>query len=99
MCHAPSLGFIPSQSINSVSMKPALKSAERLGKILSSSFIGCLLALPLAVSATQGTYVSPATVSGSPPQVDATNFVNSGDWNIVTVPYPYQTTHTLNYYN
>jgi len=67
--------------------------------MLSLFFIGCLLALPLAASATQGTYISPATVTGSPPQVDATNFVNNGAWNIVTVPYPYQTTHTLNYYN
>jgi hypothetical protein len=80
-------------------MKPILKSAERLGKILSSFLIGCLLALPLAVSATQGTYNSPATVSGSPPNVDATNFVNSGVWNIVTVPYPYKTFNTLNYTN
>jgi hypothetical protein len=34
----------------------------------------------------------------TPPQVDATNFVNTGVWNIATAS-PYTTAHTLNYTN
>ncbi len=44
------------------------------------------------------TYISPATVSGTPPQVNATNFYNAGTWNIGTVS-PYETAYTLNYTN
>ena len=35
----------------------------------------------------------------TPPVVDATNFNNSGTWNIITTPYPYATADTLNYTN
>jgi hypothetical protein len=80
-------------------MKSAFKSAGQHGKKLSSLLVGCLLALPLAVSATQGTYISPATVGPIPPQVDATNFYNAGVWNINSSPSPYETYHTLNYTN
>jgi hypothetical protein len=93
-------------------MKLAFKSAEQLGKKLLAGLTGCLLAMLFASSAqaTQGTYVSPATVTappGIPPNVDATNFVNNGVWNILTYGYspdnfpatPYQTANTLNYLN
>src|SRR5260221_2283098 len=81
-------------------MKPAFRFADRLGKKLSLVFLGYLLAMPLAVSAqTQGTYINSATITGIPPQVNATNFINSGAWNIFTAPLPYQTSHTLNYTN
>jgi hypothetical protein len=92
-------------------MKLAFKSAGRLGNKLLAVLAGCLLAALFASSAqaTIGTYVSPATVNappGIPPQVDATNFVNNGVWNIETFvsgfsypATPYQTANTLNYTN
>lgn len=72
--------------------------------------------MPLAAVAqmqTLQTYVSPAIVSNPPPNVNATNFVNGGVWNIDTSylgalegggivgysPLPYQTANTLNYTN
>src|ERR1700722_18525502 len=80
-------------------MKPAFKSVERLGKKLSSALLGCLLSASFAAIAQQDTYNSPSTVTGTPPNVDATNFINAGFWSIVTSPLPYQTSDTLNYTN
>ena len=88
-------------------MKPASTLANnRLEKKLSAIFLGCLLALPFAASAQQGTYVSPPIVGNPAPNVNATNFINAGIWNINNsyphVPYsplPYQTFNTLNYTN
>jgi hypothetical protein len=80
-------------------MKPAFKSAKRLGKKLSLVFLGCLLAAPFAaVAQIMGTYNSPSVVN-SPPMVDATNFVNTGVWNINTGSLPYTTFYTRNYTN
>jgi hypothetical protein len=72
-----------------------LKSAGRFGEKLSLLF--SLFLFPLAVMGTDSTYISPPSVT-SPPMVDATNFINSGIWNIFTLS-PYETAHTLNYTN
>jgi hypothetical protein len=79
-------------------MKPAFISVGRLEKNLSSIFLGCLLAVPFAAVAQQDTYTSPANVTGIPPNVDATNFINAGSWDIGTTA-PYETANTLNYTN
>ncbi|HEY3931665.1 MAG TPA: hypothetical protein VGM58_04780 [Verrucomicrobiae bacterium] len=76
-----------------------VKSIQRL-RIKSLPVLFSLLLSPLAAMATDST----ATFSGSInnanlPNVDATNFYNSGSWNIVTTPLPYETQHTLNYTN
>ncbi len=58
-----------------------------------------LLLSPLAVMATVSTATFTGTIT-TPPQVDATNFVNSsGTWDIHTSPGPYHTANTLNYTN
>jgi hypothetical protein len=84
-------------------MKAVFKSTERLGKKLSSIFLGYLLVVPFAAIAQMDTFVSPAIVpvppSTSAPAVNATNFINAGVWNIETEPLPYQTANTLNYTN
>ncbi|MGA3285736.1 MAG: hypothetical protein ABSD57_14925 [Verrucomicrobiota bacterium] len=58
-----------------------------------------LMLAPFAVRGQQSIYVNNGTISGIPPQVNATNFYNSGSWDIFTSPYPYQTANTLNYTN
>jgi len=74
-----------------------IKSTGRfLGKL---SLWSGLFLCPLAVMGQiLTTYISPATVSGNPPQVNATNFYNAGTWNIGTLS-PYETCYTLNYTN
>ncbi len=68
-------------------------------KNLPLIFIGLIVAMPFVVVAQPtGTYVSPAFVN-FPPQVNATNFINSGVWNINTTPQPYKTFSTYNYTN
>ena len=64
------------------------------------------IALAIAASLIFGSPVmavdDTASFTGSvttPPQVDATNFYNSATWNISTIPLPFRTAHTLNYYN
>jgi hypothetical protein len=80
-------------------MKPVFKLAGRLGKKLPSVFLGCLLAASWVANAQQATYISPAIVGNPPPNVNATNFINTGAWNINTSPLPYQTFSTYNYSN
>jgi O-glycosyl hydrolase len=65
-----------------------------------------LMLSPLAGLATDSIYINTGTINNNNlPQVDATNFYNSGTWNIDTADYPYylptpyQTAHTLNYTN
>ena len=80
-------------------MKPVFKLAGGLGEKLPSVFLGCLLAASWAANAQQATFISPANVGNPPPNVNATNFINSGSWNINTSPLPYQTFSTYNYTN
>jgi hypothetical protein len=83
-------------------MKQVFKSAGWLGDKLAPMFAIFLLATPLAaVAQPSGTYISPPSVT-TPPNVNATNFINSGVWNISTpsgLPIPYQTYSTYNYTN
>ena len=78
-------------------------------KLTFSKFAGsarsgflCLLAgvclCPLAGMATDPIFINSGIISGTPPQVDATNFYNSGTWAIATVS-PYETANTLTYTN
>jgi hypothetical protein len=82
-------------------MKSAIsRFTARLGtKSLSLLLPFGLMLFSFAVKGQQSIFVNNGTISGTPPQVDATNFYNSGSWNIFTSPYPYQTAHTLNYTN
>jgi hypothetical protein len=74
------------------------KSVERL-RANSLSILFGLVLLPLAaMGQAQSTATFTGTVSGTPPNVDATNFVNSGTWDIDTT-YPFETADTLNYTN
>ncbi len=83
-------------------MKPVVKSAGYFGKQWALMLAACLLALPWAVVAQPtGTYISPASVT-TPPQVNATNFINAGTWAISTPrlsPIPFWTSSTYNYTN
>ena len=58
-----------------------------------------LLLLPMAVFATDQTYINTGTIIGTPPQVDAINFFNSGTWSIATPGAPYETANTQTYTN
>ena len=50
--------------------------------------------------ATDPIYINSGTINNANlPNIDATNFYNSGSWNIYTAPLPYQTANTLNYTN
>jgi hypothetical protein len=80
-------------------MKPVFKLAGGLGEKLTSVFLGCLLAASWAANAQQATFISPAIVGNPAPNVNATNFINAGSWNIDTSPLPYQTFSTYNYTN
>jgi hypothetical protein len=74
------------------------KSLRRItGKSLPV-LIGLMLG-PLMVEATDPIYINTGTINGIPPNVDATNFYNSGTWDIVTDPLPYTTANTQNYTN
>jgi hypothetical protein len=83
-------------------MKSVFKSAGRIGQIVPLILLGILMASPFSGSAQpSSTYISPPSVT-SPPQVNATNFINSGVWNIFTAgspPVPYQTSSTYNWTN
>src|SRR5580692_2727170 len=61
-------------------------------------FLFSLILSPLAVMAQESTYDNTGNITGVPPNVDATNFVNSGTWDIGTTA-PYETANTLNYTN
>jgi hypothetical protein len=80
-------------------MKSVFKFAGRLGEKLPSIFLGCLLAASWVANAQEATFISPAIVGNPPPNVNATNFINAGAWNINTSPLPYQTFSTYNYTN
>ncbi len=53
---------------------------------------------PLAGMATDQIFINSGIISGTPPQVDAINFYNSGTWAIATGS-PYETANTLTYTN
>jgi hypothetical protein len=54
---------------------------------------------PLAAMGTDSIYINTGAINNSNlPQVDATNFYNSGTWNISTSA-PYETANTVNYTN
>jgi hypothetical protein len=80
-------------------MKPNFyKSSGRLrGK--SWAFLLGLVLPVFAAQATGSLYSNSGTINNANlPNVDATNFYNSGTWNIFTA-VPYETAHTLNYTN
>jgi hypothetical protein len=88
-------------------MKPVFfKSIERLaGKAFSLLFLFGLLLAPLEVKATDAIYISPSSVT-SPPNVDATAFLNTGRTNgitpggwVIANALPFKTAHTLYYTN
>jgi hypothetical protein len=81
-------------------MRPIFSRLTRRldGGLLSILLLFVLAGFPVAVQATDSLYTSPATVTGTPPNVDATNFYNAGTWNIFTTDR-FTTAHTLNYTN
>jgi hypothetical protein len=78
------------------------ESTVRLNtKVLSLLLLLGLIGAPLAARATDTTWNSAdygSSFFGTPPTIDATNFNNTGTWNISTA-LPYETSHTLNYTN
>lgn len=79
-------------------------------KLTFSKFAGsarsgflCLLAgvclCPMTGMATDSIFINSGLISGIPPQVDATNFYNSGTWTNISVGSPYETANTLTYTN
>jgi hypothetical protein len=79
-------------------MKPNFsKSSGRLRGRSWAFLLGLVLSV-FAAKATDSLYSNSGTISGIPPNVDATNFYNSGTWNISTAT-PYETKNTLNYTN
>jgi hypothetical protein len=66
-------------------------------KRLSSLVLVLSLILPLLVRATDATYFNSGLVT-FPPQVDATNFVNNGTFQIATTK-PFETSNTRNFTN
>ena len=76
----------------------SFKSTAHIVKWTLRLLAGWILA-PLVVLGAQSIYINNGTINGIPPNVDATNFYNSGTWAISTTPFPYQTAHTLNYTN
>jgi hypothetical protein len=81
-------------------MRPIFSRLTRQldGGLLSILLLFVLAGFPVAVPAADSLYTSPATVTGTPPNVDATNFYNAGAWNIFTTDR-FRTAHTLNYTN
>ena len=79
-------------------MKPKFsKSSGRLRGKAWAFLLGLVLSV-FAAKATDSLDIFSGTISGTPPNVDATNFYNSGTWNISTAT-PYETQNTLNYTN
>ncbi|MGD1088590.1 MAG: hypothetical protein ABR955_07665, partial [Verrucomicrobiota bacterium] len=58
----------------------------------------CLALIPFVAAATQPIAIFTGQIGNPPPQVDATNFLNEGTWDIST-PAPFETANTLNYTN
>jgi hypothetical protein len=85
-------------------MKPNFsKSSGRLRGRSWAFLLGLVLSV-FAAKATDSLYSNSGTISGTPPNVDAINFNNSGIWSINTdptglTPLPYQTSDTLTYTN
>jgi len=75
------------------------KRTQTFGKKFCLPLLLCLGLIPLCARAGLASTNFNSTIIGIPPQVDATNFINSGTWNIETAPYPYETRDTLNYTN
>jgi hypothetical protein len=86
-----------------------LNFSKSIGRPWAKSlpFLACLLLSPLAVMATASGYTNTTTIIYAPGysgntvpsiQVDATNFVNFGTWEIYTYD-KYHTANTLNYIN
>jgi hypothetical protein len=74
------------------------KSVGRLRGKSWAFLLGLVLSV-FAAKATDSLYSNSGTINNANlPNVDATNFVNSGTWNISTSA-PYETSHTLNYTN
>ncbi len=74
------------------------KTVGRLGRHVPLLLAGVFLT-PMTGMATDSTYNNTGSIDNSNiPNVDATNFLNSGTWNIGVV-LPYKTSHTLNYTN
>ena len=79
-----------------------LNFSKSIGRFRAKSLplLAGLILSPLAVMATDSTATFTGTIYGTPPNVDATNFVNYGTWtNIYTGGIPYHTADTLNYTN
>ena len=80
------------------------KSSGRLRGRSWAFLLGLVLSVFAAAAQPLPLYSNSGTISGTPPQVDAINFNNSGIWNIDTdptglTPLPYQTSDTLTYTN
>lgn len=81
-----------------------LNFVKSIGRLRTKSLpvlLGLLLSpllVMMADSQTEPLFSNTGAINGTPPQVDATNFYNSGTWNIFTSA-PYQTQDTLNYTN
>lgn len=58
----------------------------------------CLVLAPATLFATDAIYINTGSIIGTPPNVDATSFLNEGSWDIATLDL-YKTAHTLNYTN
>ena len=79
-------------------MKLHLSQPSGRLRVKSLPLLISLFLSPLVVMATDPIFINTGTISGTPPNVDATNFFNSGIWDIGT-SIPYETAHTLNYTN
>jgi hypothetical protein len=78
-------------------MKLAFSSSSRPGGAKIFVLL-CLILIPFVTVATDSIAIFTGEVVNPPPQVDATNFLNEGTWDIST-PAPFETANTLNYTN
>ncbi|TAL01030.1 MAG: hypothetical protein EPO07_08930, partial [Verrucomicrobia bacterium] len=60
--------------------------------------LAALALLPLASPGAQDTYDNHGFIT-VPPVIDATNFINHGQFSLITFPKPFETFSTLNYTN
>jgi len=75
------------------------KSVGRLRGKSWAFLLGLVLSV-FAAKAADSLYSNSGTIdNGNIPQIDATNFNNSGTWNISGLTAPYETADTLNYTN
>jgi hypothetical protein len=89
-------------------MKLNFSKSIRRFRVKSLPLLAGLILSPLVVIAAGSGYTNTTTIIYVPGysgntvrsiQVDATNFVNFGTWEIYTYPAPYHTANTLNYIN